>query len=299
MTTKRKTTPRKTALGNPVALATAANAANTALEKRAQRKAVAKANRTTSEKAFDMKKREQNRKIWLGVLATGVVLVGGKLVLDKVKRDKTINNLGNDTPEGIAASLSGRFYVAMVRTNGFINDWLGDGTDVDALYQLAQEMGEQNITLAMVAKPYNDLYKRDLIKDLNEIDANAKGKFDDIYKTAKDGKAAIAGGLKQYGYVKANKSATLYKSVADGFLESGFGGDFPRGSIITIAGGTYVGEYTGQSTESYYKFRTIFKNNSNDYTFYVKKDLVQINTIAPVQSQYKSSAQSSEFLKNY
>lgn len=294
-TAKRKPTTRKKGLGNPVAIATAANA----LEKRAERKAVAKANRTPNEKAQSLKNKQQGRNIALyGAGAIGLFFIG-RGVLRRIERSKAINKIGTNSPEGIATSMSGRFFSALIQTNAFINDWFGDGTDEEALYQLAQEMGEQGITLGMVAKYYQDIYKRDLIKDMNEIDAQEKAKFDYIYANARNSKTAVANGLTQHGYVKSNASATLYKSIADGFLESGIGGDFPRGNIITITGGTYIGKYTGKSTKDYYEFSTSFKGDPNQYKFFVKKDLAEINTIAPLQNQLKSSAQSTDFLKNY
>lgn len=251
-------------------------------------KARAKANLTKSEreKRYGRKVKLQNVLGYL--LAGGVTLYAADKVIKKIRRNKAINTLDSSTKEGKAGLFAERFYTAFIQVSEFVNDTVGDGTDEQAIFQLAKEMGQEGITLADVSKQYRKLHpKRDFLKDFAEIDANDKAEFDYIYQQAK-----IGGGQgKRYGYVRENETAKVYKSVSEGWL---FGGESGEKLLTTLNGGQMIGEFKGISTEDFYQMATLL--NGDQYTFYVAKDLVTLKTIFEAN---KTNTQKQEIIANY
>lgn len=272
----------------------AADTAVKALDKRADRKANARKNRTVDERDNDLRNKKQNRKIVLGVLGAATVAYLGNALYNKIKRDQATNRLGTDTPEGKAAYMAERFYAAFIPSGKeWLNDNIGDGSDEEALYQLAREMGEMGITLADIAKQYNALHpNRDFVKDLQDINAAELAKFNSELAAKRSTATATSLGLTQYGYAKAGTRVELFRSVKAGL----FYGENGVNELTEIAGGTFIGTFTGFTTTEFTKFKS--KLNGKEYEYWARTEDVDINTVYD-NTKNKTAAQINEIMNNY
>lgn len=108
------------------------------------------------------------------VLGVAVVGVGGFFAYRAIKRkvqDNRSRNTGKqvdqNTPSGRAVKYAQRIYGALI-TNPWLNDSIGDGTNLTELYKVGELLGkDQAVTFAMVSNAYRKLYKgRNITDDL-------------------------------------------------------------------------------------------------------------------------------------
>lgn len=289
---------KKAKLGNPAAIAVASSA----LDKHAARKAEAKKNRTKDEADFDLEKKKQNRKIILGTVGAVAAFIIGRTVVRKIRRAKITNSLDTSTKDGLATSYAQRFFGVIVPSgHQWLNDTLGDGTDTVALYQLAEDMGKNGITVGDVVPKYRALYSsrnflgkeepRDLIADLQEIDPDELSTFYSRLEQA----SATSGGLTQYGYIKTGKRATLQRNVDDLPII----GEYGVGDLTELDGGQFIGVYTGVRTNEFSQFRTTLGGSvKTDYLVYVRTENVDIRTV--YDSDFgKTQNQINDIINNY
>ncbi|RSK24188.1 hypothetical protein [Hymenobacter metallilatus] len=98
-------------------------------------------------------------------VAGGAFLLFRK-ILQTMQRDKAIKDVGANSADGLALAFASRCYAAMNSGHEWWNDWFGDGTDEEALYQVARDMRSNNVPFVLVANKYKALYTRDLYADL-------------------------------------------------------------------------------------------------------------------------------------
>jgi hypothetical protein len=98
-------------------------------------------------------------------VATGAFFLFRKLI-QTMQRNQAIKDVGANSPDGLALALASRCYAAMNSGHEWWNDWFGDGTDEEALYQAARDMRSNQVPFALVSQKYKALYARDLYADL-------------------------------------------------------------------------------------------------------------------------------------
>lgn len=97
------------------------------------------------------------------------------------RRHKLLNQVGENSADGVAIGFASRLYAAMISGHAWWNDWVGDGTDEESCYQVAREMHAQQIPFALVAAKYRILYTRELLSDLtSELNGEEMQKFQAI-----------------------------------------------------------------------------------------------------------------------
>jgi hypothetical protein len=113
-------------------------------------------------------------------------------LITSYRHNKLLNEVGQNTAEGLAVGYAQRLYTAMISGYGWWNDYLGDGTDEEAIYQVGREMKAHNVPFNMVSARYKVLYDRELIDDLTlELDSEELGKFQAALRTGLAGLGAL------------------------------------------------------------------------------------------------------------
>lgn len=123
----------------------------------------------------------------LGILGIGVGVavyfgVRGKIksAIAEKKQEKYTNQIGTNTNEGKAAEYAQRLKTAMFSTYS----WFPDGTDEEAMYQVAKEMFSSKVTFAQVSDAYKNIFSRNLSEDMiDEMDTNDFQKFQTALRT--------------------------------------------------------------------------------------------------------------------
>lgn len=129
---------------------------------------------------------------FLAVLG-GTYFIVRKVILE-IRRRKLLDQAGTNTADGLAIGYANRCYAAMFRgATEWYSDWVGDGTDEDAIFQVAREMRANGINLALVSDKYRTLYDRPLLQDLTrELDAGDLATFQNLLATGMGGPAGLA-----------------------------------------------------------------------------------------------------------
>lgn len=122
------------------------------------------------------------------VALAGLAYILIKKVLNKINRNSAMKDIGQYTVDGMAATFASQLYNAMFSSFEWWNDWFGDGTDEDAMYQTAAQMKQYNVPMADVARQYKNLYSRDLLSDIQkELSSSEYQKFTRAMQTGLSG----------------------------------------------------------------------------------------------------------------
>jgi hypothetical protein len=137
------------------------------------------------------------KEIWYSAAAVGVlagVYFIGKRIIDDIRYSNTLKAYGTTTDKGLAVAYADRLYSAAY-ANLF-------ATDEDAVFETAKAMYENSVSFAEVAKAYDELFKRDLNKDLNDdLTTSEKGKFMSLLTSGVAGLGDV---------ITTNRAATVY-----------------------------------------------------------------------------------------
>lgn len=107
------------------------------------------------------------------------------------RQNQLLKQVGTGSADGLAVGYAQRSYTAMISGYAWWNDLVGDGTDEEALYQVAREMKTNNVPFALVAGKYKTLYNRELLTDLtNELDTTQMRKYQAALATGMNGLGA-------------------------------------------------------------------------------------------------------------
>jgi len=99
-----------------------------------------------------------------------------------------VNEVGADSASGLAIGYAQRLYTAMNSGYAWWNDVFGDGTDEEAMYQVAREMHQNKVDFSLVSSKYKTLYNRELIDDLtSELGSEEIAKFQTSLSTGLGG----------------------------------------------------------------------------------------------------------------
>lgn len=108
------------------------------------------------------------------------------------RKNHLLNQVGSDSADGLAIGFAQRMYTAMISGYGWWNDVFGDGTDEEALYQVAREMKAGGVSFSLVSSKYKVLYNRELIDDLTqELNSEELQKFQAALQTGLAGLGAV------------------------------------------------------------------------------------------------------------
>ncbi len=114
-------------------------------------------------------------------LASATYLIVKKIV-NKIRRGTAIQSYGDTTSQaGLSASYANQLYQAMVRSNGWFNAIVGDGTDHNAMYSTASEMQKNRVPFSAVSKSFKAIHNKDLLEMINsELDSQQLLRFNSI-----------------------------------------------------------------------------------------------------------------------
>jgi hypothetical protein len=94
------------------------------------------------------------------------------------RKSHLLNQVGQSSADGLAIGYAQRLYTAMISGYGWWNDYIGDGTDEDAIFQVGREMHANKVAFSLVSAKYKVLYNRDLLEDLSlELDTDELAKY--------------------------------------------------------------------------------------------------------------------------
>jgi len=100
------------------------------------------------------------------------------------RKSHLLNQVGQSSADGLAIGYAQRLYTAMVSGYGWWNAYLGDGTDEDAVYQVAREMHANKVTFSLVSAKFKVIYNEDLLDLLSaELGTDELAKFNRAMQT--------------------------------------------------------------------------------------------------------------------
>jgi hypothetical protein len=131
---------------------------------------------------------------FIGLCTAAYFLV--RKAITAYRHSKLVNEVGASTQDGLAIGYAQRLYTAMISGYEVWNDWFGDGTDEDAMYQVAREMFAHKVPFALVSSKYKVLYNRELLDDVTqELDSSQVSVFQRAMSTgALNGLGALSTG---------------------------------------------------------------------------------------------------------
>jgi hypothetical protein len=118
-----------------------------------------------------------------------IAVVGGSYwllrnIILTIRRNRDLSKLGTNTPEGIALGFASRCYAALIPTgHPWVNDTVGDGTELEDLFQIAREIHRAGpaVDFGLVSSKYRSLYDRDLLRDIsNDLSKSDVSKFNGL-----------------------------------------------------------------------------------------------------------------------
>lgn len=112
------------------------------------------------------------------IAAVGAVYLLMRKFITSYRKSHLLNQVGANSADGLAIGYAQRLYTAMVSGYGWWNDYFGDGTDEEAIYQVGRDMHQHKVDFSLVSSKYKVLYNRELIDDLTtELDSAEMGFF--------------------------------------------------------------------------------------------------------------------------
>lgn len=105
-----------------------------------------------------------------------------KKIIQSVQQGILRNQVGTNTPDGLALGYASRFYAAMFQGNTeWWSDWFGDGTDEESIFKVGREMFASKVSFGLVSAKYKGFYSRDLYTDLSkELSGEDLAKFQSV-----------------------------------------------------------------------------------------------------------------------
>jgi hypothetical protein len=118
------------------------------------------------------------------VLIAGVSYLIIKRIYNRARQVNELNKFNTSTSAGRSVQYATLFYNAIIRTNEWMNDWFGDGTDLKTIYETAATIyQDREVNFQDVARSYRNLYNRDLLIDLQkDLSSSEYAKFNEILK---------------------------------------------------------------------------------------------------------------------
>jgi hypothetical protein len=111
--------------------------------------------------------------------ALALAYFGGKKLLTNLKQDSVARDYGDNTEDGLAAEYAVQMYASF----NPVASWLWDGTDEEALFNVAQSMYIKKVSFGRVSTQYKRQFDRNLIDDLqNELSSDDLNKFNSYSK---------------------------------------------------------------------------------------------------------------------
>lgn len=114
----------------------------------------------------------------LGAAAGSYFLL--KKLIEDARRNNVLDDLNNPgSVDGIAANIAAQLYSGMI-TQEWMNDTIGDGTNLDVMYEAAKKIYSyrQYLGFSDISRKYKALYQRDLLQDIEgDLNAEEKAKF--------------------------------------------------------------------------------------------------------------------------
>lgn len=127
------------------------------------------------------------------IAAVGAVYFLMRKLITSYRKSHLLSQVGQSSKDGLAIGFAQRIYTAMISGHEWWNDWFGDGTDEEAIYQVGREMRASQVDFNLVSSKFKVLYNRELIDDLTaELNAEEMAKFQAALMQGLGGLGAVA-----------------------------------------------------------------------------------------------------------